>query len=182
LYEEVTHVPLILIPPFLLEPGIRVETTISNADLWPTLLDIVGLPALESADGVSMLPLILEAGGEVPETPTEGLARPVFAQLAVGWGNARTEPRPIASVTWAGMRGITRLDRPDRFELYDREADPKEANDLFSEHPEVAEPLRVLLSDYASEAKSIWGETREQIEVGELRLNQLRALGYEVRE
>lgn len=181
LYEEVTHVPLILIPPFLLEPGVRVETTISNADLWPTLLDIVGLPAMESADGVSMLPLILRAGGARPEGPTEDLERPVFAQLALGWGNVRSEPRPIAAVTWGDMRGIARLDRSDRFELYDHRDDPEEAHDLYAERPEAAKLLQALLSEYVSGAKSTWGETREQVEVDELRFNQLRALGYEIK-
>src|SRR5262249_17914250 len=43
LHGEVTHVPLIILPPFLLDPGVRVRATVSNADVWPTLLDLVGL-------------------------------------------------------------------------------------------------------------------------------------------
>src|SRR5258705_11354817 len=63
LYGEVTHVPLIIIPPFLLEPGVRVHATVSNADLWPTLLELVGLPPLPGADGRSLVPLVLAAAG-----------------------------------------------------------------------------------------------------------------------
>ena len=60
LYEEVTSVPFILSLPFQLDPGIRVEATIANLDIWPTLLDLVGLGPMPSADGKSVLPLILE--------------------------------------------------------------------------------------------------------------------------
>src|SRR4029450_3892956 len=35
LHGEVTHVPLIILPPFLLDPGVRVRETVSNADLRP---------------------------------------------------------------------------------------------------------------------------------------------------
>ncbi|HEY5658492.1 MAG TPA: sulfatase [Myxococcota bacterium] len=178
LYEEVTHVPLILLPPFLLEPGVRVATTISNADVWPTLLDIVGLPALPSADGVSMLPLILEAGGESPGTDTQRLERPVFAQLARGWGNPKLGDRSTVSVTWQGKRLIAHLDELERAELYDHRLDPGEANDLFSSDPQAAEPLLALVREYEAKAKPAWGAAPGQVELDELRLNQLRALGY----
>ena len=180
LYEEVTHVPLIILPPFLLEPGVRVATPLSNADVWPTLLDIVGLPPLPSADGVSVLPLVLEAGGEPPGPDAERLERPIFAQLARGWGAPRTGDRPIVSVTWQGKRLITRLDRPEQSELYDHTLDPGETNDLYPGDPQAAEPLRALVEQYEANAKPSWGASPREIELDELRLNQLRALGYAI--
>ena len=44
LYQEVQDVPLILYLPFRLDPGITVNTPVANVDLWPTLLDLLGLP------------------------------------------------------------------------------------------------------------------------------------------
>jgi arylsulfatase A-like enzyme len=181
LYEEVTHVPAILVLPFLLEPGVRVSTTISNGDLWPTILDLVGLPPLPSADGVSMLPLILEAGGAQPGVPTDTLVRPVFAHLARGWGMPKTTPRPIVSVTWDDKRLIASLDRPEEIELYDRSADPEEASDVSSEHPEQVTSLRALVDSYEANAKHAWGEAPPEVELDELRLNHLRALGYVIK-
>jgi arylsulfatase A-like enzyme len=178
LYEEVTHVPLILLPPFLLEPGVRVGTTISNADVWPTLLNIAGLPPLPSADGASMLPLVLEAGGEPPGPDARRLERPVFGQLARGWGTPKTGDRPMVAVTWQGKRLIVHLDRPEQSELYDRSLDPGETNDLYASDPQAAEPLRALVEQYAAEAKPAWGAPPGEVELDELRLNQLRALGY----
>jgi arylsulfatase A-like enzyme len=178
LYEEVTHVPLILLPPFLLEPGVRVGTTISNADVWPTLLNIAGLPPLPSADGASMLPLVLEAGGEPPGPDARRLERPVFGQLARGWGTPKTGDRPMVAVTWQGKRLIVHLDRPEQSELYDRSLDPGETNDLYASDPQAAEPLRALVEQYTAEAKPAWGAPPGEVELDELRLNQLRALGY----
>jgi len=43
-YGEVTTTPLIISLPFRLEPGIVVEARSENVDLWPTILEIVGLP------------------------------------------------------------------------------------------------------------------------------------------
>jgi arylsulfatase A-like enzyme len=171
-------VPLIILPPFLLEPGVRVATTLSNADVWPTLLEIVGLPPLPSADGVSVLPLVLEAGGEPPGPDAERLRRPVFAQLARGWGTPRTGGRPMVSVTWQGKRLITHLDRPEQSELYDRSLDPGETNDLYPGDPQAADPLRALVEQYEANAKPSWGVSPREVELDELRLNQLRALGY----
>jgi hypothetical protein len=46
LYREVTHVPLILALPFELERGLVVEPQVRNVDVWPTVLELVGLPPL----------------------------------------------------------------------------------------------------------------------------------------
>ena len=54
--------------PFVLEEGIVVDPVIANVDLWPTILDLVGLPPMEGVDGVSQLPLILEATSLVAST------------------------------------------------------------------------------------------------------------------
>src|SRR5262249_53586291 len=83
LHREVTHGPLIILAPFLLEPGVRVRQTVSNADIWPTVLDLVGLPALPGADGRSLVPLVLAAAGARAPDPAAP-ERPVFAQLERG--------------------------------------------------------------------------------------------------
>ena len=58
LHREVVEVPYVIIPPLILDRGIRVEETVANVDVWPTLLDLVGLPPLPGVDGRSMLPLV----------------------------------------------------------------------------------------------------------------------------
>ena len=178
LYEEVTHVPWILLPPFLLDPGLRIETTVSNADLWPTVLDLVGLPPLPRADGRSLVPRILDAAG-VASSPAP--PRPVFAQLLRGWGKRRGAGAALVSVTHEGQRWIAPLDDGAPGELFDRTTDRREQHDLAETRPEAVARLRSEVDRYASEAASPWQQAPETIELDAMRLNQLRALGYHLR-
>jgi arylsulfatase A-like enzyme len=50
-YGEVVETPLILSSPSRLEPGIAVQARTENVDLWPALLELVGLPPLTDVDG-----------------------------------------------------------------------------------------------------------------------------------
>ncbi len=177
LYQEVTHVPFIIIPPFILDEGIRVKQTVSNLDVWPTILDLAGLPPLPGADGESLVPEILQAaenGAGSLET-----VRPVFAQLARGWGQPQTEERSMVSLTHGDKR-LMREGTEQR--LYDRTHDIAEQNDL-SKDQEIPEELETLMTEYAERAGDVpWGVAPTEVELDELRLNHLRALGYVIKK
>jgi arylsulfatase A-like enzyme len=177
LYRETTHVPLILLPPFLLEPGVRVSETVSNVDFWPTVLDLLGLPPIPAADGRSALPLIRSAAG-LDAAPSAAPPRPAFAQLARGWGNPRVEATPMLSVTLGSERLIATLSDPVVLEYFDHASDPGEQKNRVADHPEAVAHLEALLGVYREAASSPWCEEPIQVELDEMRLNQLRALGY----
>jgi arylsulfatase A-like enzyme len=183
LHQEVTHVPLIVLPPFLLEPGVRVKQTVSNADVWPTLLDLLGLPPLPGADGRSLVSLVLAAAGSrAPEAARAAeLERPVFAQLVRGWGRPKAkDTASLVSVTERGQRLFTAVSGRAPTELYDRVSDPGEKRNLTAEKPDDAKRLRALVDGYAKDAEPPWGAAPREVELDELRLNHLRALGYAV--
>src|SRR5215475_3580190 len=52
-YRESTEVPLLLSFPFRLQPGVVVSARTRNVDVWPTILDLLGLAAPEGIDGRS---------------------------------------------------------------------------------------------------------------------------------
>jgi arylsulfatase A-like enzyme len=178
LYGEVTHVPLVIGFPFRLPQGIRVDAPASNVDIWPTILDLVGVPALPGADGESLVPAMLAAARG--ESDGSG-ARPIFAHLDRRWGKSREESDPLVSVTEGPLRLFLPLNQPQRAELYDLAADPREQKNLADERAADRDRLARLVQGHFEGAVIPWGKSPDQVELDELRLNQLRALGYVIR-
>ena len=182
LYREVAEVPLIILLPFVLDPGIAVDPLIANVDAWPTLLDLVGLPPMEGVDGVSQLPLILEAGGAKSAPRTDGLRRPVFAELDRKWGNTKQPPDPLVSVSDERMRMFFPVKNPENSELYDQATDRPEQTNLAAERPEELAAYRTLAEGYLAADAPPWGTAVGIVELDELELHQLKALGYRMEQ
>ena len=179
LHREVVEVPFVIIPPLILDRGIRVSETVANIDVWPTLLDLVGLPPLPGVDGRSMLPLILATAESAPDRVSSDLTRPVISHLDQNWGG-RAEPREWVSLTDGDARLILQRDHPNSVEFYDSSTDPWEATNRSAESPPALQPMVERIDRYLKDSKAPWGVESPTIEVDELRLNQLRALGYRV--
>ena len=58
LFEESLRVPLILVAPGLEQPGVAARGLVESLDLYPTLVDLAGLPAVPGLDGASLRPLL----------------------------------------------------------------------------------------------------------------------------
>ena len=176
-YGEVTEVPFVIGFPFKLDEGIVIDTPSENIDVWPTLLELVGLPPLPEADGQSRLPEILAAarGNPLPMDPEEVR----FAQLDQAWARTDEDPAPMISVSQGKYRYIYVSKKPDAGQLFDKEADPKEQLDIASANPEVAAKMKTLAETYLTFPPPSWG-VASSIELDEMQLNQLRALGYQL--
>jgi arylsulfatase A-like enzyme len=174
IHRETTHVPLLLALPFRLSEGIVVESPVENVDIWPTLLDLLGLPSLRHVDGRSLVPLI-EAAARGEERPDERLR---FAYLDQNWGVRNSKPDPIASVgdgRYRLLRGAKNV------QLFDVQSDPNEKRNLAAAQPEVVERLEVLLREHLSGPEPEWGPP-QHVELSDMELGQLRALGYALPE
>lgn len=110
LWEEATRVPLVIVAPNVTEPNGRSERTVSLLDLYPTLIDLCGLPSRPNLEGESLTPLLLD--------PAASWNRPVVTTH--GRGN-----HAVRSERW---RYIRYADGSE--ELYDHEADPREWTNL----------------------------------------------------
>lgn len=58
LWEEATRVPLIVVAPGVTPVGAKSERTVSLLDLYPTLVELAGLPAPGWLEGRSLVPLL----------------------------------------------------------------------------------------------------------------------------
>jgi choline-sulfatase len=178
-YRETTQVPFILSFPFQLEPGVQVDSPTRNVDVWPTLLDLLGLPPLAGSDGRSLVPEILTAASNGSPTGDHP-AR--IAHLDRNWGQRDEGPLPTIAVTEGTLRYVytsERGGRPATERLFDKRLDPRELHDLSKELPADLERLRERARAYLEESTTDWTEA-EPLEIGEMQLNQLRALGYQI--
>jgi len=176
-YRETTEVPFLLSFPFRVEPGITVRSRTRNVDVWPTVLDLLGLaPPDGAADGRSLVPEIeaLARGEVVADT-----APSAIAHLDKTWGRPELEPRPTVAVV-EDERRYVRVEQPGGAveQLFDRRDDPGELRDRAAEQPETLERLRQIADRYL-ELRPSWGDAPTR-EIDELELNQLRALGYQI--
>jgi arylsulfatase A-like enzyme len=140
-YQELVHVPLIIRAPGLLPAGKVVETDVEAMDLFPTLLEMAGLPAPRGTQGSSLVPLVHDELGNSP--------RPAYNQnLAMTRGLKVARYRFIHT-------------GPERLELYDEIEDPREQKNLAATHPIALRALRNVFGLlYAFEdrwRKRTWG-------------------------
>jgi hypothetical protein len=140
-YQELVHIPLIIRAPGLLPAGKVVEADVEAMDLFPTLLELAGIPVPETTQGSSLLPLVNDEAAHGP-----GLA--LSMNLAV--------TRGLKVARYRFIHG-----GPSRLELFDELEDPLEQKDLVASHPIALRTLRNvfgLLHAYEGRwRKSQWG-------------------------
>lgn len=74
LWEKANHVPFIIVAPGIAKPGTRIDTPVSLAEIYATLVELAGLPKKEDLDSRSLVPLLKnpEADWETPALMTMG--------------------------------------------------------------------------------------------------------------
>ena len=113
LWEKANHVPFIIVAPGVTQAGTVCEQPVSLLDIYPTLVDLCGLPQKEELDGRSLLPLLKD--------PSATWDQP--ALMTMGRGN-----HAIRSDRW---RYIRYSDGSE--ELYDHDNDPWEWENVASD-------------------------------------------------
>ena len=178
LYRETTEVPFFISFPFRLDPGVVVSTRSRNLDIWPTVLDLLGLPPLEGVDGRSLVPEILGAvRGEEPGADEIH----AFAHLDQNWGTPGIGPAATVAVTEGPYRYVLTPSGSDKRveELFDSSGDPLELRDVIRDNPELVKRLREAVRQHMEDVQpSPWGVEPPTLDIDEINLQQLRALGY----
>jgi arylsulfatase A-like enzyme len=178
-YRETTEVPMILAFPFRLPKGAAVEVRTGNVDIWPTLLDLLGLPPMAPADGRSRVPEILAA---VRGTSAPADTEAAIAHLEQHWGQPIDPKSPTVAVAQDGLRYVAVHapgSRSVHEQLFDAKTDPHELRDVLAERPEDAARLRAVAQEYLG-SEPVWDASPPTLELDEIQLNQLRALGYAI--
>jgi choline-sulfatase len=159
IYETATHVPFLIRAPFGETRGRRVASPVRTADLTPTVLDLLGLPAIDT---------------QIPGQSLAGLMSGARAELAAdGYAEAMY---PLHHYGWSALKAIRSgnyklIDAP-RPELFDLATDPGETTNLFDERRDVGNrlqrSLRALEAGFAraggpAKAETVDPETRARL-------------------
>ena len=159
-YETTLRIPLILRGPGI-PPGSGTATRAGLVDLYPTLLDLVGIdrPEGHALSGRSHAQEL--RGGDAPEDAPL-YAETLVPSLRFGWSDLRT----IRYGRWKYIRA-------PRPELYDTNRDPGELDNVIDSHRREAGELdRILDSFLAGEVAATSESLPAEV------LQQLGALGY----
>jgi len=178
-YDSTMRVPFLLRVPSG-PRGLRIETPVSQADLVPTLEDLLDLPAGERSGelpGRSLLPELTGESGPSDSEPRGGTRRILYGEShvafhAYGWAKLRT--------VWQSEGGrLEKFIEAPTEELYDLHRDPDESDNLLAGGAEAEVRKR---RDELAAALAAWsGETPERetaLDRDREAEARLRSLGY----
>ncbi|OGX37508.1 MAG: hypothetical protein A3C53_04555 [Omnitrophica WOR_2 bacterium RIFCSPHIGHO2_02_FULL_68_15] len=162
LYQELIRVPLILHWPGRLPAGTVVTPMVRHIDLFPTIAELVGLPA-PSVDGQSLVPLIRHPDTAHPQPAfswicSADLKGYVFMSLLTpdGWKYIRNANAQVGA-------------------LYNLTQDPREQRDLSAQNPSKADEMqRLLLAAWQTKADA----EAPPVALSSSTKEHLRSLGY----
>ncbi len=146
-FELDARVPLILAPPAPKHPGAVSGSLVEMVDLFPTLVDLCGLPVAPGLEGLSLAPLLEDPGASVKPAAFTQHPRPAYPDRT-----PRGRPEAMGcSVRTAAWRYTEWRDWDSgavlATELYDHGTDPAELRNLAAAPPDPAafEEARRLL-------------------------------------
>lgn len=162
IYDATMHTALIVNCPSLMQEGSIVHNQVSNVDIVPTLLDMLGIETQTRFDGVSLLK------GR-PARPDWIYGETIATLVLHGWA-------PLFSIRDEQYKYI----HAPEPELYDTVADPNELNNLFTDAKYADQVARLSkeLDAQLGEDK-LGAEALEQaIQMDAATAEHLRGLGY----
>ncbi len=175
IYDSTVLVPFIVYYPGVVPPGIATPKQVSTVDVAPTLLDLAGLPAPSSWQGLSQGPLIA--------------LRPMDESLP---GSSRTllEARPCYVETyrtrhtynWSELVGLRhsgwKLVRAPRPELYNVAKDMSEEENLYELRPDIVAQMDAVLDSLIQAHSGPLSEQGPIEDIDQETVDKLEALGY----
>lgn len=171
-YDELLHVPLIIVAPGKVAAGARVHEMVQLIDVMPTLLEMMHLPAPTGIQGASFASVF--RGEPLP-------GRHAFAEAT----NNGPERKTIRDGRYKYIRRFPREGRTAREipvpipeeEFFDLDADPEERASILDRGGEILAELRRQLEAIVALNTTLRSAAPEQV-LDEETIRRLKALGY----
>jgi arylsulfatase A-like enzyme len=176
IYNEEVHVPLIIKFPYGKFSGIRTGAIVSQVDIFPTILDYLGIEISPGVDGLSIFNILNNKHFKRPVFIKEKLNRGFDKSNFVGFIDTVGKKKHI--ITYWNELFINASD----FELYDLEKDFAEKTDIFEKENIFSVKAIKFIADYFLEKmKSPGFKEEKKLDLKKLdpeKLKQLKTLGY----
>ena len=136
-YEQAARIPLIIAAPGKAQTA-KTSALVETVDLYPTLVELAGLPARTGLDGKSFASVLADPSSKTRDSIIHVYPRNDLLGRAIRTARYRM-------VEWK-KPGTDSTDA--EFELYDYETDPLETQNLATEKPEVLAELKAILATH----------------------------------
>jgi len=157
LYEGGTRAPFIVRWPGRIQPGTTNDLLTSFVDFLPTAAELCGVPAPKGIDGISILPSLFGRQQSAQHASLYFEIYEPYFQQAVRWGD------------WKGYRLATKAP----LELYNLAADPTEARNVATAHPDIVKQIEAIMS--AEHSPSPYFNAPEVVSVGKAKKARKKA-------
>ena len=161
-YEATLRVPLVIRGPGI-APGTRLGGAARTIDLFPTIVEMMGLGGESAASGRSLAPAL--KGGAANDQPS--FAESLVPLLHYGWSDLRA----VRDGRWKYILA-------PKPELYDLENDPGELKNLVDVDPAKASAMRASLETRLRAEKTAVRTDTAAAGIPPEQLERLGALGY----
>ncbi|WAC20488.1 sulfatase-like hydrolase/transferase [Luteolibacter sp. SL250] len=152
-FEQATRIPFIISAPGVTAPGGKTKSLVQSIDLYPTLLELTGLPhpgSKPALEGKSLVPVLKDPAATVNEVVYQ-----VYPRGPLIGRSLRTATHRLVEWKAPGAAPETA-----EWELYDYGTDPAETRNLVKDQPETVAALKPKLAALP--------EAKKQIKVTEL--------------
>ena len=165
LYDDNVRVPLVFAG-YGIEKPIKITQQVRSIDIFPTIMEIIGLDDKKTKDGVSLLPLI--KGEKMIELP------------------AYIESTPLIDVNTTDVIGIRtsnfkffrdKDDNQKSIHLFNLKKDPYEDNNLNNDEKDTVNEMERILQNIISESENAKHEEINEDDSKRIE-NELKKLGY----
>jgi choline-sulfatase len=167
LYQATLRVPLLLRGPGVV-PGTRIPAAVQSVDLFPTVLNLAGVPIPPTARAIAGRSLVSYVRGQsstLEETPS--FAESLTPRIHYGWSDLRS----VRDGRWKFILA-------PRPELYDLSNDSGELHNVFDAEPARARALRATLDRHLAEDTPAAARKTPAGDVPIDLVEKLGALGY----
>jgi iduronate 2-sulfatase len=146
-FELDARVPLVIIPPGTRQAGKKTDSLVEMLDMFPTLVDLCGLPKLDGLEGTSLRPVLDDPAKTVKPAALTQHPRPAYYdRTKTGLPDAMGYSIRTAKVRYTEWRDWT-TGKVLGAELYDHVGDPAETRNVIDAPPnanDLAEAKELL--------------------------------------